>query len=127
METKTLKAEELRISNYVTIKGKVSTVTPGNIFGIKGSKITAQAIPLDKNWLEWYNFSSEGYKSGFTGKDFKSGTTTLDFVLDEPFSKGDWQDYYLFDLGQHRFVPVYYVHQLQNLYFAITQQELEVG
>ncbi len=74
-----------------------------------------------------FGFSTNEYKPGFTGKDFKSGTTTLDFVLDEPFSKGDWQDYYLFDLGHHRFVPVYYVHQLQNLYFAITQQELEVG
>ena len=37
-----------------------------------------------------------------------------------------WQESYCFDLGQHRFITVKYVHELQNLFFAVTTTELEI-
>ena len=83
-----------------------------------------QPIELTDEWLSTFGFSDKDYKDGYIGKDFKSGGMILDFVLSKPFSKGEWNDTYTFNFEGHRFLPIKYVHELQNFYFAVTGEEL---
>jgi hypothetical protein len=83
-------------------------------------------IGLDINWLNNFGFDDSEYKKGYTGIEFRSNMI-LDFVITKPKFMGEWQDYYAFDLGQHRFIPLNFVHELQNLFFAVTGgKELEL-
>jgi len=95
---------------------------PVNMFS---SKI--YPIPLTYEMLVRLGFSKDEYKNGYIGKDFKSGQMTLDFVLSEPLTKGQWNIYYTFDLLNSRFKSLEYVHQLQNLYFDLTGEELALS
>ena len=81
-------------------------------------------ILLTEEWLKKFGFSDKDYKNVYIGKDFKSGGMILDFVLSKPFSKGEWNDTYTFDLECHRFIKIKYVHELQDFYYTITNEML---
>lgn len=82
-------------------------------------------IPLTEEVLLRCGFEKDNYKKGHIGIDYKSGEMTFDFVLEEPGFMGEWDKHYTFELPGHRFVNVEYLHQLQNIFFAITGKELE--
>jgi len=50
-----------------------------------------------------------------------------DFILATPFNMGEWQDYYAFVYDSYRFIELKYLHELQNLYFALNGKELEIN
>ena len=83
-----------------------------------------QPIPTTEDHLLKLGFNKD-YKKGWIGIDVKhdSGMTT-DFILAEPFSMGEWQSFYAFVYDNHRFVKLEFVHQVQNLFHAMTHQEL---
>lgn len=87
--------------------------------------IDIEPIPLTEEWLLRFGFDDSEYKEGYTGVDYKTNLI-MDFVLTKPNFMGEWQNYYTYDLGQHRFVALHYVHELQNLFFAVTTTELEL-
>jgi len=125
-----MKAKNFRIGNLLyNTEGKVDKV---NMEALKylleyGDTKMCQAkpIPLTKEWLDKFGFDDSEYKEGYTGVEFRTNLI-MDFVLTKPNFMGEWQNYYTYDLGQHRFVGVHYVHELQNLFFAITTTELEL-
>jgi hypothetical protein len=82
-------------------------------------------ILLTKKWLDNFCFDDSEYKEGYTGVEYRTNLI-MDFVLTKPNFIGEWQNYYTYDLGQHRFVALHYVHELQNLFFALTGTELEL-
>jgi len=85
----------------------------------------ASPIPTTEEWLvDKFGFNKD-YKKGWIGIDVKhySGMTT-DFILAEPFSMGEWQSFYAFVYDKHRFVKLEFVHQVQNLFHAMTHKEL---
>ena len=83
-------------------------------------------IPLTEEWLIKFGFNSQ-YKKGWIGIDVKhSNGTTTDFVLSYPQRMGMWQTFFAFEYDGFRFVEIKYVHQLQNIYFALTNKELEL-
>jgi len=82
-------------------------------------------IPITERWLKSFGFDDAGYKAGYIGKEFK-GNMIMDFVLTKPKFMGEWQHEYCFELRSHRFVEIKYVHELQNLFFALTEIELEL-
>ena len=73
-----------------------------------------------------FGFDDKDYTKGFIAKDFKSGNLILDFVLCKPHVKGDWQKNYCYDLEGYRYVEIEHVHSLQNLYFALTGEQLTI-
>ena len=119
-----MEAKNLRIGNLITIHNCLQEVIelplPENC-----TSENTQGIELDIDWLNKFGFSDAEYKKGYTGVDFRTNLM-MDFVLTKPKFMGEWQDYYAFDLGQNRFVPMKYVHELQNLFFAVTSTELEI-
>ncbi len=122
---KTLKATELRIGNWVSSKEipvqieKITTETVRYCFGdfpisyIEPIPITEDWLwrlgfeereglfRLSKYWVEFRNFDSVGVKILF----------------------GSFQTQKIYILGDATYIE--YVHQLQNLYFALTGKELK--
>ncbi len=99
-----MEAKELRIGNWVTENGRLIHIHDG--FGIDHA-YNFEPIPLTEDWL---------LKFGFELKNWGIKVWYLKgFEIDQNFYlKGiDWG------------VRFKYVHQLQNLYFALTNEELE--
>jgi len=88
-------------------------------FNLVHSPTTLRAVHLKQ-----FGFSDGDYKDGYIGKDFKSGGMILDFVLSKPYTKGEWNTTYTLNLEGHRFIKIEFVHQLQNVFFELTNQEL---
>jgi hypothetical protein len=104
-----MKATELRIGNWyqvMTIGGywHNRTMTVENLQSIDGCSIdVAKPIPLTEEWLERFNWNPPKD----IGVAFSTNTHEIYFVAG---------NYYK---------TIEYVHQLQNLYFALTGQELQ--
>lgn len=139
-----MKANELRLGNYLQLDGENYHVNEiyNNLQCVELKRKNLEnpklndyeecdldcndllPIPLTEEWLLNLGFNSE-YKKGWIGIDVKheNGTTT-DFVLSYPQRMGMWQTFFAFEYDSFRFVELKYVHQLQNLYFALTGSEL---
>ena len=110
-------ANELRIGNYVSEYGETTVVglsTFGlyqEMKGIMQSSITP--IPLTEEWLIRFGFEKQ---MAWTYRIHLSGNNYLVYYLGEKGWSINNKNYSDFSCQ--------YVHQLQNLYFALTQTEL---
>jgi hypothetical protein len=117
MENK-LTASELRIGNYYNHNGKIRQVTPNTILEVwEAEREWCKAIPLTEEWL---------LKLGFTKKENKQywykENNMLRFVLlygSLHCSIGDDENGMLYKI-------ISFIHELQNLYFALTNEELTI-
>jgi len=69
-----------------------------------------------------FGFNKE-YQKGYIGID----VCNSDFVLTEPLKMGEWQTNYTFQFetgSVPKFKEIEYVHQLQNLFFYLSGEEL---
>jgi hypothetical protein len=113
-----IKAEELRIGNffYPDVDGDAyAKITAKDILELYSDPIDDyyKALPLTEEWLIKFGFkknSDNGDLKGndcyYTHKNFKRCISLPNFIYDG--------------------IKIKYVHQLQNLYFALTGEELEV-
>lgn len=106
-----MKANELRIGNWYLSFGvdlkQVESITKDKIL------IDFHPIPLTEEWLLKFGFDS--HKSS---KELLFGSLIcLERQMNELFIVNP------FDKHQYK---IDYVHQLQNLYFALTGEELEI-
>ena len=105
-----MKAQEMRIGNWA-MGNKPFKVTGNDISLAQLSEATQgnerwSSIPLTEEWLERLGFDSKGRRFGY-----QVCTTSLNaWIIDDGISV----------IG----VEFDYVHQLQNLYFALTGVEL---
>jgi hypothetical protein len=101
-----MKAEELRIGNYLKdFGGNVGKV----IHVTKDKVILESPIHLNKEWIEkfdWFSVDEDRY----TFRDIEY------YSISEEGS--------LYFNGHYTCTEIKYVHQLQNLYFALTGWEL---
>jgi hypothetical protein len=118
-----MEAKELRIGSYVNYfnDGKhsiISNIDWGYAHLNDASSIDYELIkpiPLTEEWLVNFGFVKDGKYTHFT-KNISHGK---DFILDYSTKSND---YFLCDT--HVDTNIKHVHQLQNLYFALTQKEL---
>jgi hypothetical protein len=117
-----MKNTELRIGNYIEIYGKVEKVVDVlcdcvNTLNIEGAHYgLANPIPLTGDW-----FVSFGFESQY---DKMTNITKLN-LYNTPFSYV--QGKFVVNTGTGDFcVYIDKVHQLQNLYFALTGEELKI-
>ena len=124
-----MKATELRIGNWVRIKDVPTTnewqvESIGNLQQVGGqlwSIEELEPIPLTEEWLERFGFDKdEEYdEGGLVDYRWTLMYRSLEFV-------SFWNSEELNGVNQPQTgVDVEYVHQLQNLYFALTGQELQ--
>lgn len=112
-----MKVAELRSGNWITFLDYPIKVGPKEIVGL--SQIEAggihsdemEPIPLTPEILEMAGFEvPDGYNDTVLYKD----GIMIDFHLGE------------YKLRENNRIKLKYLHQLQNLYFALTGEELEI-
>lgn len=109
-----MKAEELRIGNYVRgITDTKKRVTSVCIPELKYAHLF-EGVPLTEEWLERFGFEWSIQHQGFNKEGFATA-----------------REHYINDSGKIKLdgyslkgVIVKHIHQLQNLYFALTGEEL---
>ncbi len=121
-----MKATELRIGNLVNNNNKPVEIRAKHILGINNNAYEfVEPIPLTEEWLVKFGF--EKYWEEIKEGEFKG------FKSDEHFYK-DWIRFYnsndnfyqLKSITGYVPITIQYVHQLQNLYFALTGEELTI-
>lgn len=129
-----MKAEELRIGNFVTTivsdkSCKIDGITQQQakdgyfqliFIGDKSFiKEHVLAIPLTEEWLVKFGFEKQ--KTPY----LNDGYLGYDFVHENDFEIAIFEDGFIYNTAIHR-INIKYVHQLQNLFFALTEKELEL-
>jgi len=115
-----MKASELRIGNYVQAKSLEKyiyespvLINEGYFEMILNNLIDIKPIPLTEDWIVRFGFKKNKY--GYYVNN------TIHFLIgetDETLGK------IILAVNLDKTVIVEHVHQLQNLYFALTGQEL---
>jgi len=82
-----------------------------------------EGILLSSDWLLKLGFNN-GYNKGYLGINVNN----TDFVITEPKMMGEWQNDYAwqYKCTWEKFTEIKFVHELQNLFFALTGKELEI-
>ena len=120
-----MEANELRVGNYVECRiddindrFDVVKLNIHHFTDIHNEVIgySYKPIPLTEEWLIKFGFF-EKYKSCCNRWNILSFT-----LLDNEDRNGDLQGVFIYDYK----LEVSYVHQLQNLYFALTNEELTI-
>lgn len=113
-----MNARELRIGNYINIQGLNKPIPVSIIDTTETSEqTTCNPIEITEEWLLNFGF----YKSAWDNySSFRKmiGDNDYAIVIDE---SGDCM------VGDITIKSVKYVHQLQNLYYALTGKELKLN
>jgi hypothetical protein len=115
-----MKANELRIGNYILLQG---VTKPTQVWIIdtteQSTRTKASPIPLTEEWLLKFGFVKKKGEIGYSkGK-------LLIYLGDTTMSGENGRTY--FNSWAILYKSPEYVHQLQNLYFALTGEELTKG
>lgn len=121
-----MKAEELRIGNWVYLFGDAQPLTKDlMIYLFNRGRMSPSPITLNEEWLLKFGFTSVSeYGDGNFNYWNKEKDVSIDVESNLTTTKIETLFYYrVFD--QQRRKLILYVHQLQNLYFCLTGEELE--
>jgi hypothetical protein len=114
-----MKASELRILNFVhhPLTDDAFQIDISDLFAFANNFVTYKPIPLTEEWLLKFGFKKRDMLSSIL---FDMKNPRFSIYLNPPIDKSNkWNI-----LGIEKNVNIQYVHQLQNLYFALTGEEL---
>lgn len=115
-----MKASELRINNWIKDGNDFEQITIDHLSCLNSGRCEFEPIPLTEEWLLKFGFE---YSSFYGNYKIKAGNYSNSIKLYE----GEWcynnDDS---DAGCYFVTTIKYVHQLQNLYFALTNEELTI-
>ena len=116
-----MKVEELRVGNCLYNNGVVVRIDARSIFDIwddKGLK-NYQPILLTEEWLIKFGLNETKDQDLFRVNyvNYHKGSNTFSYCIDYYFSEEGYVE--------NMFKEIKYVHELQNLYFALTGSNLE--
>jgi hypothetical protein len=111
-----MKAQELRIGNYLK-KNVVVKIDAKIIFDIWIEAEDYEPIPLTEEWLLKFGFVKEPRDSGEVAFCMSENDCN---VIIQDFGDGFLFIWELSFMGK----PIKYVHELQNIYFALQGEEL---
>lgn len=127
-----IKSNELRIGNYGLSGGQELMITAKGILYLQDGEMEFEPIPLTEQWLLKFGFKKVVYNSdeeGY-GTDYHLKCSNGVFMCyADDFSLGLYTSEYDMINGL-AVIPNWemtkHVHQLQNLYFALTGEELTI-
>lgn len=106
-----IKAEELRIGNLLERDDEVFAASAYTILLLERNDIECKPVPLTEEKLVEFGFTHH-HNTPHPNRVFRKNWTEGFFELEE-----------IINYHSHE-VTLKYVHQLQNLYFALTGEEL---
>jgi len=117
-----MKANELRIGNIISKRGAVITVEPAMILKVSRYPLPYNPIPTTEEWLIKLGFEGDDDERHIVlglggGEELSIELSTKTCCLIRAI-KNESVDFVYVAYPE-------YVHQLQNLYFALTGKELE--
>jgi len=113
-----IQPNELRIGNYVNTENGVKRVSTVSVDGWSMHKV-CETIPLTEEWLLKFGFVYNGWNYDFENLRFHAQSKSRNgefFNTEFYIKKGLEMILVSFNIN--------YVHQLQNIYFALTGEEL---
>ena len=110
-----MKATELRIGNWVMYSSKIQ-VNENKIRECVDHPDRFVPISLTEEWLERFGFKFDGYCSFWKS----------DIELTKDVGDNHYSVFNVHGNSLHRDGIIQYVHTLQNLYFALTGEELTI-
>lgn len=120
-----IKPHELRLGNYLAAPqpAKVTEIRDYSfdvgigLYTYSSLHIGIEPIPLDETWLERFGFDKI--------IPFIHDIVSSDMNMRVRIHKTSTTTY---GLGKYEFPskPIYYVHELQNIYFALTGEEIKL-
>jgi hypothetical protein len=127
-----MEARELRIGNYVLCRGalaRVTSISEDGIGYVKQSGISegkipfklVKPIPLTEEWLVKFGFEKVQEKGGFY---YEKTILSNDSI--RVFDDNSVATYFFHNICHVVYPQEFHVHQLQNLYFALTNEELTI-
>ena len=122
-----MKAKELRIGNFLRTPNGINHVS-----GIQDREVVevgeigyviemVKPIPLTEEWLEKFGFETYTTEKS---KVYKLGNFMVTYVLKGRFAGNKYLK--AFNISFSEFGHIEHVHTLQNLYFALTGEELQI-
>ena len=120
-----MKSNELRIGNWVYWDGEMiinaHNIAEIDYFQRAGNPLDVKGIPLTEEWLIRFGFEGDKYSpSVHFKKEYKTSIGPLG-VINLVWDKNGYNMWY----QQLNAEPLRYAHQLQNLFFALTSEELK--
>ena len=117
---------EFRIGNYAILKGKeIKFTTFYGLCNLEAKPELYEPIPLSEEWLLKF-----GFVQCIHDKTLYKYLNFIYFKLEKEFNNSKDYDYISANLRGTNAVDfmcrLYFVHQLQNLYFALTGEELTI-
>ena len=113
-----MKSTELRIGNLAYVNGvlrKITSVDILNLDGFSDQRLIIEPIELSEEWLVKFGFKN-------------THDSSYDSTKMIPYS---WiecsEDKILLDSADGKNLELNHVHQIQNLYFALTGEELTIN
>ena len=122
-----MKSTELRVGNWVNNNEEDYQITSATIVHLERGDSTAQPIPLTEDWLIWFGFEkreSSTCDSWYIGTNEITHDWLFDIVWLHRPELINAPNFPFYRNGRHL---IQYVHQLQNLYFALTGEELTIN
>jgi hypothetical protein len=118
-----MKASELRLGNLVMDGKEIEQVNARMIDMLVKIEADFDPIPLTEEWLLKLGFKQCGYEMLSWKHETLLPSFNLDGINWADFDEPDYQflNYKVAD----EILRIDYVHQLQNLYFALTGEELK--
>jgi len=117
-----MKTTELRIGNLVLLDGEemiITGITKDYVYFEGGFSMISftdiKGIPLTEEWLLKFGFKKTKMKGNKNLMEFIKGNFIIYLYEEIEVYFSIWDD-----------ITLKYVHQLQNLYFALTGEELEI-
>ena len=112
-----MKAQELRIGNKIQFDSHLYIVNSVVMKQVEEGFVQYQPIPLTEEWLLKFGFEKQGHVK-FMGEAYQR------FVLGRNGIYSINKIAYIYEVNDHDLCEIKYIHQLQNLHFALTGEEL---
>jgi len=121
-----IKVNELRIGNWVALKdGTHVPIRGGGINAMEQGRFECYPIPLTEEILLKFGFEKKGndFVNHRTDGDIDSVTGATMYISE--FVNKEFEFVVCADTYNGYCLTIPYLHQLQNLYFALTGEELQ--